>query len=236
MQKERKKIDKQLFHLQAERFACASDAIKALEKFTAKYHNIVVNDVISHPMYQKRGRPKIGDKPSSFQYQVMGSVSEIGDKLIQETLRRACFVLGTNQLDFNASQVIDGYKMQTQVELGFRFLKSPIFYAQPFYLKKPERIEALLMIMTLSLLVYSIAQRRIRTVLAEKEPVIADSSKKLTTRPTLNRVFQVFQGINMILTGTHKKIYTGLKNVHLVILEALGCMASRMYGHHFAKT
>ncbi len=42
------------------------------------------------------------------------------------------------------------------VERGFRFLKDPIFFTSTLFLKKPERIEALLMVMTLSLLIYTI--------------------------------------------------------------------------------
>ena len=53
------------------------------------------------------------------------------------------------------------------MERGFRFLKSPDFLVSSFFLKKPERIEALLMVMTLCLLVYAALEYKIRTKLRE---------------------------------------------------------------------
>ena len=51
--------------------------------------------------------------------------------------------------------VLTRYKGQAQAERGFRFLKDPPFLASSRYLKKPERIMALLMVMTVCLLVYA---------------------------------------------------------------------------------
>ena len=53
------------------------------------------------------------------------------------------------QTSFSQKEVLETYKSQQSVERGFRFLKSPDFLVSAFFLKKPERIEALLMVMTL---------------------------------------------------------------------------------------
>ena len=45
---------------------------------------------------------------------------------------------------------------------GFRFLKDPWFMVDDFYLKKPERIEALVVIMTLTLYVYNYGEHKLR--------------------------------------------------------------------------
>ena len=62
---------------------------------------------------------------------------------------------GTNIPDSQLSdlEVLGGYKGQGAVERGFRFLKSPVFFVSSLYVKKPSRIEGLLMVMTLALLV-----------------------------------------------------------------------------------
>jgi transposase len=44
---------------------------------------------------------------------------------------------------------------QVHAERGFRFLKDPQFFASALSLKKPERIMALLMMMTVCWLVYA---------------------------------------------------------------------------------
>ena len=71
---------------------------------------------------------------------------------------KGLFILGTNDLNdaLDMQFLLDEYKSQQAVERGFRFLKSPDFLASSLFLKKPERIEALLMIMTCSLMIYLI--------------------------------------------------------------------------------
>jgi transposase len=71
---------------------------------------------------------------------------------------QSCFILATNELDegaLPAQALLAGYKGQKYVERRFRFLKDPRFLASSLYLRKPERIMALLMVMTISLLVYA---------------------------------------------------------------------------------
>ena len=63
-------------------------------------------------------------------------------------------------------EVMAGYKGQAKAEGGFRFLKDPLFFVSSLFVKKPCRIQGLLMVMTLALLVYSVAQRRLRHALA----------------------------------------------------------------------
>jgi len=74
--------------------------------------------------------------------------------------------VATNELDPTAlsdEELIKTYtKKQQKVERGFRFLKDPLFMASTVFLKSAERIMALAMIMTLSLLVYSALEHRIR--------------------------------------------------------------------------
>lgn len=65
-------------------------------------------------------------------------------------------------------KMLSFYKSQQSVELGFRFLKSPDFLTSSLYLKKPERIEALLMVMTCCLMIYAALEYKIRQELQDK--------------------------------------------------------------------
>ena len=65
------------------------------------------------------------------------------------------FVLASPQNDLTPDQKLVGYKGQGNVEKGFRFLKDPTFQASTIFVKKPERVEAVLMLMCLSLLIYT---------------------------------------------------------------------------------
>lgn len=75
------------------------------------------------------------------------------------------FILATNVLDISQltpDEMIAKYKDQQASERGFSFLKDPLFFTDSVFLKSPERIEALALIMGLCLLVYTLAQRQLR--------------------------------------------------------------------------
>jgi transposase len=89
----------------------------------------------------------------------------------QRVGQASCFVLATNELDASRLpplELLEVYQGQQYAERGFRFLKSPEFLASSLYLKKPERIMALLMVMTVCLLVYAALEHRIRQALHEQ--------------------------------------------------------------------
>jgi transposase len=72
--------------------------------------------------------------------------------------QHSCVILATNALDHTqlpSQDVWAGYQGQVQAERGFRCLKDPQCMASSLYLKKPERIMALLMVLTVCLLVYA---------------------------------------------------------------------------------
>ena len=86
------------------------------------------------------------------------------------------------------------------MERGTRALKDPLFFVSSLFIKKPSRIDALLMIMTLSLLVYSIAQRRMRGSMKKANEIIPNQIHIPTANPTLRWVFQCCEGINFVQT------------------------------------
>jgi len=49
-------------------------------------------------------------------------------------------------------QILEEYKAQQSNERGFRFLKEPLFFTSSVFVKTPERVEAIAMIMGLCLL------------------------------------------------------------------------------------
>ena len=73
-------------------------------------------------------------------------------------------MLGTNigTSELSDAEVMAAYKGPSSVAGGFRFLKDPLLLVSALFVKKPSRIEGLLMVMPLAFLVYSVAQRRMR--------------------------------------------------------------------------
>ncbi|MDJ0577202.1 MAG: IS1634 family transposase, partial [Xenococcaceae cyanobacterium MO_234.B1] len=78
------------------------------------------------------------------------------EKISDEQKKAGRFIIATNVLDnLTPSEILTRYKGQQSCETGFRFLKNPLFFADAVFLKTPSRIEAMAMLMGLSLLVYT---------------------------------------------------------------------------------
>ena len=93
-----------------------------------------------------------------------------------------------------------GYKAQgVTVERGFRFLKDPLFFADSLFLKSPARIMAMIMVMGLCLLVYALAEWRVRQQLQEQDETIPDQRGQPTQTPTMRRVAQIFEGVDILI-------------------------------------
>lgn len=190
--------------LSQEEFACEADAIKALSKLSKqfKYHQINVSIVTQI-------KSKTKDSPQEISYQISATVSEDESKINTELLSAGRFIIATNVLDskeLSNDSMLREYKAQQSCERGFGFLKDPLFFADSIFLKSPERIESLGMIMGLCLLVYTLAQRHIRNALLESKSTIKNQLGKATNRPTLRWIFQCFQCIHLVTLNQKKHI------------------------------
>jgi len=109
-------------------------------------------------------------------------------------------VLVTAQLTDQA--LVTTYKERGGLERGFRFLKDPLFLASSVFVNKSERIMSLGLIMVLCLLVYHLAEFRLRSRLAKTQQTIPDQVQKPTSRPTMRWVFQCFEGFELLHVQT----------------------------------
>ena len=235
-QRESEAIDKQLFHLQAKRFETPQAAQAALGALATSwtYHQVASSSLIDHKRYAGQGRPTPTAPIKAIEWQIHGHVRPDDEQMAYCKQYKACFVLGTN---IDASQlsdadVIQAYKGQAQAEGGFRFLKDPLFFVSSLFVKKPSRIQGLLMVMTLALLVYSVAQRRLRHQLARQGETIPNQINQPTERPTLRWVFQLLEGIHrirMTVQGQVHDLIEGLNEVKIKILRLFGEGVCRLY-------
>ena len=235
--KENEKIRSKLFHLQAKRFDSKEKALQALEKLRAKwkYHRLRSYDFTEHKRYGSRGRPSRNASPQKIEWQIHAEYEEDQEALQHAQQKRACFVLGTNvDTDkLSDAQILAGYKGQSKVERGFRFLKDNAFFVSSLYVEKPSRIEALIMIMTLALLVYAVAQRRLRLELWRQDETLPNQINQPTQRITLRWSFQMLEGINVVTLdkGDEKERHMdGLTSLRIKILKFFGENVCRKYG------
>ncbi len=225
------------WHLSNRRFACEADARAAVER-ELKGKPVwleVPSDLVAHPQYAGKGRPRKDASPTSYQWQVATTVTVNQEQVEQEALRKACWIVGTNVLDpavLSDQQLVTTYKDQGGAERGFRFLKDPLFLASSVFVKKPERVMALSFIMVLCLLIYRLAEFRLRSRLAETQQTIPDQVQKPTARPTMRWVFQCFEGIELLhvqTTATSLVLVLRLQPVHRLILTLLGPLYEKIY-------
>ncbi len=229
--------ERMCWHLGTRRYACEADARAALEReLKGKPTWVEVqHEVVAHPRHAGKGRPRKEASPATHQWQIVATVTINKPRVDEEALRKACFIVGTNELQSEAlsdQELVTTYKEQGGVERGFRFLKDPLFLASSVFVKKPERIIALSLIMVLCLLVYRLAEYRLRARLAQTEQTIPDQLHKPTARPTMRWVFQCFEGIEVLhvqTSTTSLTIVLRLESVHRLILALLGSLYEKIY-------
>jgi len=229
-------IDKQLFHLQAKRFESPQSAQAALAALSGswRYHHVTSTELVEHKRYAGKGRPSAKSPIKAIDWQIQAEVRPDAEAIRLRKQHKSCFVLGTNiaAKDLSDQEVITAYKAQSQVEGGFRFLKDPLFFVSSLFVKKPTRIQGLLMVMTLALLVYSVAQRRLRQALARQKESLPNQINQPTQRPTLRWVFQLLEGIHRVRVIVQDQVHDlieGLNEVQIKILRLFGQEVCQIY-------
>ncbi|HZA28528.1 MAG TPA: IS1634 family transposase [Gammaproteobacteria bacterium] len=215
--------------------ACEADARQALATFAQDLQATVLapSTVRATPRYGKRGRPGPGVQPDQMVYQIEGTLAS--SRASRQALidQHSCFMLATNELDATQlppQQLLEGDKGQTHVERGFRFLKNPEFLASSLYLKKPERIMALLMVMTVCLLVYAALEYRIRQALQGHDATFPNQSGKRVQNPTARWVLHSFVGVHLLIAPGQWPIVLNLTDEHRNLLQLLGKPYMACYG------
>lgn len=224
--------------LMQETFNCQADAEQALALFNQKlrYHQVQAT-LETNSRYPRRGRPRPDDIRQVTGYQLRGELRL--DSTALESARRSFgkFILATNELDpeaLSAQGMLSHYKEQgVSVERGFRFLKDPVFFAHSLFLKSPARIMALIMVMAVALLVFSLAERQLRLRLKEEHASVRSQTGKPTQSPTMRWVFQMFEGIDLLLILKEDRVVSqqvlNLKPDHLKIIRLLGPQVQYCY-------
>ena len=236
--RELEKVQKTWRKLAGQTFNCRADAEKALAQFNQKlkYHQVEA-EAVPLLQYTRRGRPTAQDQKEAVGYHLQGQLSVDAAKLAEAQRSLGRFIIATNEMDstrLSAQAMLENYKDQgVSVERGFRFLKDPLFFAHSLFLKKPERLMALLMIMGLSLLIYSLAERKLRQALRVMNLSIPSQTHKPTQKPTMRWVFLLFEGLDILLVKQNEEIVIRqLLNLHLAqeqVIRLLGPQVQNCY-------
>lgn len=193
-------------------YDCKQDAENAISQFQLAHPECLVTAKISEKgVYERQGRPRKGEKPVKTVYQVNIVIQENPEWKEKELQRKGKFIISTNvcsQDTISDEELLQKYKGQSStVERGFRFLKDPMFFADSLFVKTPQRIMSLIMIMGLCLLVYSLAELEIDRNLADCTETVLDQRGQPTKSLTMRRVTQLFEGIDVLEIIQNDKVY-----------------------------
>jgi transposase len=238
VEKTRQQWEKTLWHLGAKRFACEPDAHAALTSClkSCPAWLTVQTSVTEQLKHRRPGRPRKDATPERAEWQIQAALTVNEEEVTRAVRRKASFLVATNVLnpdDLSDQELIQTYKDQHSVERGFAFLKDPLFLASSVFVKKPQRIVALALVMVLCLLVYRLAEYRLRTQLATTGQTVPNQLSKPTDRPTMRWMFQCFEGISLVAfsasQGPPHWAISDLEPLHEQVIALLGASCAKFY-------
>ena len=194
------KFSKQLAKLEQEKFE---------DKFLAE---LKIKELVAKLKYHQISDLEISEtlnKGETTVYLISGKLRENQEVITQKQNSCGRFILATNILDtkyLEPIEILRIYKEQQSAERGFRFIKDPLFFADSLFVKNPQRVETMMMLMALCLLVYHLAQRQLRISLKTQKATVTNQLNQPTQSPTLRWIFQCFQGIHILIIKGVKRI------------------------------
>lgn len=211
LKQDRQNLEKTMAILADRPYACEADARRAADAFDRDHKNAChewqwkihssVTERRSRGNPGKTPKPPIMETTWHVQGRITGEKSDRREALLHKD---ESFVLITNvaQNSMSDREVLRQYKEQHRVEVQFRTLKEPALAARIF-LKRPERIDALLMLLSVALLVRGLMQYRVRQRLAgyKDVPRIGVNRAKLA-RPTMEMMLILFKSYILVREGT----------------------------------
>jgi transposase len=237
VQREHGAWSKKLAQLKETLYFCMEDtraAMARLQEESRRFHNIELT-IEERPLYA-RGRPKADGSRAlkQMRYAITGELAQKTEAV--ETMREqaGCFVLISNVpleglpntgIPYDGKKILQAYKDQNGIEHNFSFLKDPVL-VNSIFLKKPERIEALGLILVIALLLWRLIELNMRTHLEKEQTDIPGWDNKPTKRPTTFMMTTKFDNIRIIKIRHQRTLNGRLSKVQEKYLVAMGLTLS----------
>jgi transposase len=207
-------------------YACLPDAQAAIERLPkGKFHRFAA-EVRQEVRYTK-GRPKADgtQKIAGTTYSLILEIERDEAAIARAVQKAGCFVLISNTLREepgaeDSRELLSTYKDQGYVERNFGFLKDDAI-VNSLFLKSPERIEALGLVLVLSLLVWRLMERTMRLSLKQTGSTILGWDKRQTSRPTSFMMTTYFLSVLVLQTPKGRILGRPLNAVQLHYLAIL---------------
>ena len=116
------------------------------------------------------------------------------------------------EMAHRAGDVLRAYKEQHGIEQNYGFLKDPLI-VNSLFLKKPERIEALGLVLLLALLLWRLVERTLRVHVETTGNSLTGWDKKATQKPTGCMMRTKFAGVVVLKVGGQRQLVHPLSTV-----------------------
>lgn len=230
-----REVDRSLSSLKAHKkqlekcsFACKKDAQDAADKErkkTTKFHQLNITVIEKHRYAKGRPKQETPRIPIETRYLLSISILEDEDALTKQRKVAGCFVLLSNlseqsNPEHTSEMIIRTYKDQNAIEKNFGFLKDDQI-VNALFLKLPEHIEALGLILLISLMLWRLMEYTMRTNLEKNGTTVPGWNDKPTNRPTAYMLTWKFKGLVVIKVAGVRHVSGGLSKTQLAFLTAL---------------
>jgi len=231
LNKERKTLEAHGNKERKREYYCRADAEAAAQRLVtmqSKYYTVHAH-VEERPQYG-RGRPRNDgfQVVTKMHYGICAHIIDNDDAISTFREEAGCFVLITNVIpeahadsgNYDARAVLNAYKEQHGIEQDFGFLKDPAI-VNSIFLKKPERIEVLGLILLTSLLIWRLMEKTMRRHVADSGEKLSGWDRKPTDRPTSFMMTTKFTGIIVMKIGNERRLGKPFTAIQEEFLKAL---------------
>jgi transposase len=209
-------------------YCCQADAEAAAAKLRARqstYHWVEVG-VEERPKYgpgrPSRHQPRV---VNALRYGMQVTLHERSEVIARQRQETGCVVLLTHvptvgEMAHRAEDVLRADKEQHGIEQNYGCLKDPLI-VNSLLLKKPERIEALGLVVWLALLLWRLVERTLRVHVETTGNPLTGWDKKATQKPTAFMMMPKFSAVMVIKVGGQRQLAHPLSTIHQQYLLAL---------------
>lgn len=175
---------------------------------------IEVKEIISHQKrYTKRGRPTSNTPYKWIEIRQLKLYFQVNQTVLEENQALAgwrIYVTNTSDETMTLEQSVRYYRDEWLVERSFHRFKKGKLPILPLFLRIPERIKGLMLLLVVALQVFTLIEFVIRRELTQQGETLAGlvpgNPSIKTTRPTAERIISQFNNLHLIIIETRKRI------------------------------
>lgn len=196
---ELKKVNAALEKMRTTPAKCQPDAqlnFQKLEK-TLKYCKISEPEYREKWKYVQKGRPS-QDTPKVFVGCEVIARASIDQEIVKAAVKQELlYVLVAVNTTMSDTEIYDTYHRQSDIEGVWKDMKCSSIKLDSFFVKKPERVQSLICLLSLSVLIARKIESAVREKLEQREATLLKANNKETSKPNYDSILLILQHIGI---------------------------------------